>query len=288
MIHSPTKLKNGSALKRRSAKHMSVTLTRTEDLHGIAELPWCPTVRLFGVDVAALSMTETVDRCRELIRSGRPTQHVVLNAAKVVAMHDDPELHRIIESCDLINADGMSIVWTSRLLRRPLPERVAGIDLFLRLVEAAGVDGFTVFLLGAEQRVVDTCKERLEARVPGVKIVGARNGFWTSDQDVIAEVRAVRPDMLFLAVPSPRKEFWLRANLEALDVPFVMGVGGSFDVVAGKTSRAPRCLQRIGMEWTWRLVQEPRRMIKRYAVGNSRFVALTYAEWRDRASRQKS
>jgi len=238
------------------------------------------TVELFGVPVDGLTMDETVAAARRLVRTGTPHQHVVLNAAKVVAIERDPALRAVIAGCDLVNADGTSIVWASRFLGRPLPERVAGIDLFLRLVEAAAADGTSVYLLGATQEVVDASVEILIDWFPGLRVAGHRNGFWDDDQEVVAAIRSAQPDYLFLAIPSPRKEFWLSEHLEALGVPFVMGVGGSFDVVAGKVSRAPLILQRLGLEWTWRVGQEPRRMWKRYLVGNTAFVRMMLRERR--------
>jgi len=250
------------------------------DTGGVEAASTRRTVELFGVPVDSLTIEETVVSARGLVQTGTPHQHVVLNAAKVVAMDRDPALRAVIAGCDLVNADGTSIVWASRFLGRPLPERVAGIDLFLRLIEAAATDGSPVYLLGATEEVLNAAVGVLVARFPALKVAGHRNGFWDDDQAVVAAIRAARPDYLFLAIPSPRKEFWLSEHLEALGVPFVMGVGGSFDVVAGKVSRAPRLLQRLGLEWTWRVVQEPRRMWKRYLVGNTAFVRMMLRERR--------
>jgi N-acetylglucosaminyldiphosphoundecaprenol N-acetyl-beta-D-mannosaminyltransferase len=238
---------------------------------------------LFGVEVDALTMAETVDRIMHLIDAGTQVQHVVLNAAKVVMMDKDPALRGVIRACPVVNADGQSVVVASRLLRRPLPERVAGIDLFIELVARAAENGRSVYFLGARDDVLDTMVAGFRQQYPTLRIAGYRNGYWEDDQQVIAQVREAQPDLLFLAIPSPRKEFWLGRHLPALGVPFAMGVGGSFDVVAGKVKRAPRWVQRIGCEWVYRLVQEPRRMWKRYLVGNSAFMWLTFKElWRTR------
>lgn len=238
------------------------------------------TVELFGVPTDALTMDETVECARALVRSGTPHQHVVLNAAKVVAMDRDARLRDVVAGCDLVNADGASVVWASRALGRPLPERVAGIDLFLRLVEAAWRDRDSVYFLGASRDVVERTVGVLAERYPGLSVAGWHDGFWDRDDEVIGAVREAHPDYLFLAIPSPRKEFWLNDHLEELGVPFAMGVGGSFDVVAGAVRRAPRWMQRAGLEWTWRLAQEPRRMWRRYLVGNTAFIRLTLRERR--------
>lgn len=242
-------------------------------------MPLRRSVDLFGVPVDALTMDETVAVVRELVRTGRPHQHVVVNAAKFVEMERNPRLREVVARCDLINADGESVVWASRLLGRPLPERVAGIDLFERLVAVAAADGASVFFLGAREEVVAEVVRVFEARHPDLRVAGYRNGYWDDDDAVVAGIRGAGPDYLFLAIPSPRKEFWLHEHLEALGVPFVMGVGGSFDVVAGKIGRAPGWVQRAGFEWFWRFAQEPRRMWKRYLLGNSAFIRMT---WRER------
>jgi N-acetylglucosaminyldiphosphoundecaprenol N-acetyl-beta-D-mannosaminyltransferase len=244
-------------------------------------IPMAPTcsVHLFGVRVDALTMGETVARAREMVAEGTPHQHVVVNAAKLVQISREPALRAVVESCDLVSADGMSVVWASRILARPLPERVAGIDLFEQLVAAARDDGTAVYFLGATDEVVRDVVRVFEHRYPGLHVAGYHHGFWDDDEAVVADIRAARPDYLFLAIPSPRKEFWLKDHLGRLGVPFVMGVGGSFDVVAGKTGRAPRVVQQSGLEWAWRLAQEPRRMWKRYLFTNTAFIVMTARAW---------
>lgn len=238
-------------------------------------------VELFGARVDAITMTETLDAAFALAADPTPSQHVVLNASKVVQMQDDSKLRKIVGDCDLVNADGTSVVWASRILGRPLPERVTGIDLFQRIVERAASSGHRVYFLGATDEVLGAMVKRFRTEFPTIQIAGYRNGYWNESEapEIVAAIRDAAPDFLFLAIPSPRKEYWLAENLHELSVPFVMGVGGSFDVLAGFVKRAPRWMQRIGCEWVYRLVQEPRRMWKRYLVGNARFALIT---WRAR------
>ncbi|MFD8708535.1 WecB/TagA/CpsF family glycosyltransferase [Kitasatospora sp. NPDC059648] len=242
-------------------------------------------VTVCGLPVHPLTLEASVAAAEALIATGGPHQHVVLNAAKVVKAHDDPELARIIRSCSLVNADGQSVVWAGRLLGSPLPERVAGIDFMLALWRSAARNGYRVYLLGAEPEVV--AKTARIAVAWGVEVVGHRDGYWdeAEEEQVVASVRTTRPDILFLAVPSPRKECFLARRQNDLGCALLVGVGGSFDVVAGLRSRAPRWMRRAGLEWFHRMVQEPRRMLLRYAVGNARFIALTAAHWRRRAGR---
>ena len=238
-------------------------------------------VRVFGLPLDALDMAQTVERVAALVADGRPHQHVVLNAAKVVLCQDDPEIRDIVAGCDLVNADGQAVVWAARLLGHRVPERVAGIDLMEEVLARAAVEGWPVYFLGAADDVVKRVVDIEQKRHHGLVVAGFRDGFWSADEEdgVVAEIAASGAKVLLVAVPTPRKERFLAKHLDALAVPFQMGVGGSFDVVAGVVTRAPRVLQRLGLEWTWRLLHEPRRMFRRYLVGNSRFVWLTCREW---------
>lgn len=246
-----------------------------------AVLPLVPRVELFGVATDPLTMEQTLAAVHAFVRCGRPHQHVCLNAAKVVELDGSPELAEAISACDLVSVDGQAVVWASRLLGRPVPERVAGVDLFERLLGEAEEQGLSVYLLGARPEVVEAVRERAEREHPGLRVAGARSGYWTADEEsaVVADVAASGSHLLFLAIPSPRKELFLNTYGEALGVPFRMGVGGSFDVYAGQIRRAPLWMQRAGLEWAHRLVQEPRRMMRRYLFGNSAFVLLTLRTW---------
>jgi N-acetylglucosaminyldiphosphoundecaprenol N-acetyl-beta-D-mannosaminyltransferase len=232
--------------------------------------------RLLGLPLDLLNTEETLDRIEEMVGSNGVHQHVVLNAAKVVQAQHDDDLRAAIEACDVVNADGMSVVWAGRLLGVPVPERVAGIDLMEELLARAALRGWPVYLLGAREEVVSKVATIERQRHPGLIVAGYRNGYWRPEQedDVVEAVVMARPKLLFVAMPSPKKEHFLARHKETLRVPFVMGVGGSFDVVAGTTSRAPRWMQVTGTEWVYRLIQEPRRMARRYAVGNTKFILL--------------
>ena len=235
-------------------------------------------VTLFGVPVDNLTLAETVDRVEEMIRLGPTHQHVVVNVDKIVKLQKDLALREAILGCDLINADGQPVVWASRLLGRPLKERVTGIDLFGALIVRCAACKFRPYLLGARQEVVEKVAELLK---PQLQLAGYRNGYWsdTEEADVVAEVRRARPDILFVAMGSPKKELFLNRWKDELQVPFVMGVGGTFDVVAGQVRRAPQWMQRAALEWLYRLGQEPRRMWRRYLVEDMAFVGLLAREW---------
>jgi N-acetylglucosaminyldiphosphoundecaprenol N-acetyl-beta-D-mannosaminyltransferase len=238
-------------------------------------------LEVFGLPLDALTMDATVDRADELIQSGGEHQHVVLNAAKIVEAARNRELTRIIQECDLVNADGMAVVWAARILGHEVPERVAGVDFMDHLLVRAAERGYLVYFLGAREEVVKAVVEIESARHPGLRVAGWRNGYWSGDEepDVVRAIADSEPAILLVAMSSPRKEEFLARHRALLSVPLVVGVGGSFDVVAGVTKRAPRWMQSTGFEWLYRLLQEPRRMLRRYLVGNSRFIALVAREW---------
>jgi N-acetylglucosaminyldiphosphoundecaprenol N-acetyl-beta-D-mannosaminyltransferase len=238
-------------------------------------------IALFGCEIDALTLAETVSEVERLIEGRVPVQHCVVNAAKAVLMQRDLRLRQIVSSCALVNADGQSIVWAGRLLGRRLPERVAGIDLFQALLEKAAERGYGVYFLGARHEVVREVVDRARSANPALRVCGWRDGYWDDDgvDQVIASIRASRPAILFVGMPSPFKEYWLAEHLEELGVPFSMGVGGSFDVYAGRVRRAPAFAQRWGLEWLFRLAQDPVRMWRRYLFGNVDFVLLVMKEW---------
>lgn len=231
---------------------------------------------ILGCPIDRLDLRGTVAEIDRTIAARHYTQHMAVNAAKLVAMRDDPKLSEIVVGCGLVSADGQSVVWASRLLGDPLPERVAGIDLMDALLGLAERRRYRIYFLGARADVLARAVERLQERFPRLEVAGARDGYFTDDegQEVCDTIRASRPDMLFVAMSSPRKEYFLGEYGPALGTPFVMGVGGSIDVIAGVTRRAPVGWQRLGLEWLFRLLQEPRRMFRRYAVTNTRFLGL--------------
>lgn len=225
-------------------------------------------------------MSETVDIVGEFIYSGQPHQHVVVNVDKLVKADADPALRNIINECALVNVDGMPVVWASRLLGKPLKERVAGIDLFEALMKRAARDGWRIYLLGAVEEVVVQVCEIYRQKYSELQIVGYRNGFWSADEEpsVAKDIAAARPDILFVAISSPKKERFM-ANYQAeMRVPFAMGVGGTFDVVVGKVRRAPVWMQRWGFEWFHRFLQEPRRMFRRYFIDDLWFFWMVVRE----------
>ena len=224
-------------------------------------------------------MSEAVTWCLEAVEARRGARHAALNAAKVVAMRTDAELRDAVAGSDLITADGQAIVWATRLLGDPVPERVTGIDLMERLLAESGPRGHRVFFLGATPETLRRAIERLEARHPGLVVAGSHHGYFREDEAAVRDsIVAARPDLLFVAMGTPQKELWLARHSQELGVPFAMGVGGALDVVAGDVRRAPSWVGRVGLEWAFRLAQEPGRLWRRYLLTNLRFAILLARE----------
>lgn len=238
-------------------------------------------VRFLNTNIDNLTMVETLSIIKDTIDNKRTIHHVVVNAGKIVAMQDDMQLRQSVNESDLINVDGQAVVWASRLLKKPLKERVAGIDLMVNLVELAFQKKYKIFFFGAKESVVKKVVNIYSNKYSESIIAGYRNGYFNkSDEAKIAEeISNSGANILFVAISSPTKENFLYENKRFLSkVNFVMGVGGSFDVVSGNVKRAPKFMQKYGLEWFYRFIQEPKRMWKRYLVGNSKFIFLVLKE----------
>lgn len=221
------------------------------------------------------TMDETVGEIARRIEAGELTQHVVVNVAKLVNMRKNPELRDAVVHCNIINIDGMGVVWGARWMGHVVPERVAGVDLFHALLAMATRKGYPVFLLGATPEVVERTVQVVSARYPGLKLAGYHHGyFWEDEESVVEMIGRSGARLLFVAITSPKKEQFIDRCNERLGVNFVMGVGGAFDILAGKTRRAPLCIQNTGLEWLYRVIQEPRRTWRRYLVTNSVYAWL--------------
>lgn len=239
-------------------------------------------IQFLNTQIDNYSMAETLDAIKEAIRTKRQIHHVVVNAGKMVAMQKDPELRESVNQSDLINADGQAVVWASRLLGKPLKERVAGIDIMENLVTEAAREGFKIYFFGAKEAVVSKVVSTYKMRFGEEIIAGYRNGYFAKEEEAEIAMRIGQSgaDILFVAISSPTKEHFLYRNRDLLkNVHFIMGVGGSFDVVSGLVKRAPAWMQRAGLEWFYRFIQEPGRMWKRYLVGNTTFVYLVLKEF---------
>jgi len=236
---------------------------------------------IFNCPFDILTMEETVKIINTSIREKKQLKHVVVNVAKLVYMQKDLELYESVVNSDIINPDGQAIVWASKFLGKPLPERVTGIDLMQNLVKLAYEKGYKIFFFGAKEEVVKKVVEKYSNEFSKDIIAGYRNGYFKQNEEefVAKQIADSGADILFVAISSPKKEIFLNKYKGTINVPFIMGVGGSFDVVAGVIKRAPKWMQKCGLEWFYRLLQEPKRMWKRYLFTNVIFIYLFIKEF---------
>ena len=231
---------------------------------------------IFDLPVDIISHDETLRVAVEAMQSGRRCQHVALNVAKLVKARTDPELDRDIRTSDIVGIDGVGIVWALRILGHNVPHRVAGVDLFVSLMAECARRKLRPFLLGATPEVMDEAVRMLRRRFPGLEFAGTHHGYFSADEEqaVCASIRASGAHCLFVAMPTPRKERFMNRFRDDLTVPFIMGIGGTLDVMAGHVRRAPRLVQKLGLEWAFRAAQEPRRLAWRYLRTNVIFAGL--------------
>lgn len=220
-----------------------------------------PTVSLYGVPFSKMDMKETVAYLAEAIEAGRPNRVITGNPIMLMVGLEHPDFHRVLATADLVVPDGAGVVWAANRLKQPVKERVAGFDLMHELLREGDRKSWSAYLLGASPDIIQAAHDNLKAKFPGVRFVGYRDGYFkdSEDEDVIAAIREAKPDMLFVARSTMNQEPWIEKYADALGVPVIMGVGGSFDVVAGKLKRAPAIFRKLNLEWFYRLLQEPSR-----------------------------
>lgn len=218
------------------------------------------TATILGVKVHALTNTQTVALIEAFIASGQPHQLCTVNPEFVVGAQQDEEFRRIINAAALALPDGIGLLKAARFLRTtPLPERVPGSDLVMRLAELSQQKGYRLYFLGAREGVAEQAVAKLKARYPNLNVAGCYAGSpgLEENEAIVQRILAARPDILLVAYGAPRQDKWIARNLERLQIPVCIGVGGSFDFIAGTSKRAPVWLQRLGLEWFHRLLTQP-------------------------------
>lgn len=232
------------------------------------------TVPILNCEFGSVTLQDTIGWAQDWIADGRSGYICTVNVAILMMMRADPNLQRFVDGASLVVADGQPLVWASNLQAESLPERVTGVDLVEELCALAAREGFGVYFLGAKREVIETAANRLKERNPGLRISGIADGYFGAEEapERARAVRETGAKLLFVGMGVPRQEEFLEGQWDELGVSLAVPVGGSFEVMAGTARRAPQFLQRIGMEWAFRLAQEPRRLWKRYLVTNSQFI----------------
>jgi len=240
-------------------------------------------INVGGVLVDQVDLAGALDRVQGFLTNGRSNQVVTINLDFLSLAQTNQDFRQTLTEADLAVADGMPLVWLCRLYGTPLAERVAGVDLFSECCDLASAHGWSVFLLGAGPGIADQAALRLVERYPDLNVVGVYTpplGPLGPEEDarMLGKIREAAPDFLFVALGAPRQDLWIREHLDELHVPVSMGVGCVFDLLAGSVNRAPAWMQRAGLEWAFRLVQEPGRLWRRYLLNDlPMFVRLLLA-----------
>ncbi len=237
-------------------------------------------VNILGVNVDSLSMKETVSIVEHYVEEKKFLHLMGVNADKVLQCIDNTDFRNIVNLCGVINADGISLVMASKFLNCSLPERVAGIDLMIQLLASAEKKNNSVYLLGATQDAVEKTFKNIKLQYPELNVVGYRNGYFEKKEwkSISNELKQISPDFIFVGITSPLKEELIYYFEQSGNKGVFMGVGGSFDVLSGNIKRAPEIVQRLNLEWLFRVCQEPKRLFKRYLFGNIRFIYLIVRE----------
>lgn len=210
-----------------------------------------------GVDVCCVDEKTVLDEVDNIIRNKKPSFIVAINPEKIMKALKDKNLLRLLNSASIQIPDGVGVIIASRLKHGNIRKRVTGIDLMQNICKKSAEKGYKVFLLGAKPGIAERAGKILKERYKGLNIVGIRDGYFKDNEGIIENIKGVKPDILFVAMGSPRQEYWIRENMDKLGVPLLMGIGGSLDVICGNIKRAPKWMCSLGLEWLYRLIKEP-------------------------------
>jgi len=221
-----------------------------------------PKTSIFGVPFSNMTMQDTVAYLVSQIDKGNQQHVITANPIMVMAALENKNMMRVMKQANLIVADGAGVIWASQQANEPIVERVAGIELMHELMSLGEKRHWKVYLLGTDNDTIASAADILQLRYPQIRIVGYRDGFFNAEQDeqVIAEINKLSPDLLFVARGAHNQEPWIAQHRQKLNAKLIMGVGGSFDVISGKLKRAPKWMQKAKLEWLFRLIQEPKRL----------------------------
>lgn len=238
-----------------------------------------------GLHFHPVTMSQALRQLEQFIRSGDTHTVFTPTAESIVMAHEDPAFQSFYEGVDLLTVDSHVVCYAARAFGCAVPEPVSGARLMLTFIERAQDKGYRIFLLGATDRILTKTAEKLREQFPQLQLVGTQHGYFSDDAPVLRAIAESAPDVLFIGMSSPLKERFVARNLSQLQVPVAVGVGGTFDIIAGKYKLAPSWISKVGMEWLYRLVQEPRRLWKRYLMTNTKFLwLLVQRAWKGRSN----
>lgn len=229
---------------------------------------------IFNIRISQLGLSETTEAIFQKIEKPGKNHIVTANSEMLYLTTKDERLRKILQAADIVTPDGVGAVWAAKKLSNPVKERVAGFDLFKSILEAESC--IKIFLLGAKKSTVEKAADKISRSYKNVKVVGYNDGFFEDSDAVVSKINCSNADILFVALGCPKQEYWISDNLENLNVKVAMGVGGSFDVIAGEVRRAPRVWQKLGLEWAYRLIKQPTRFFRMLSL--PKFVIKVFLE----------
>ncbi len=221
-------------------------------------------VEILGIGVDSVNMVEAIAIIEEFIANGKPSIVVTADASGIVAAQTDEHWRKIMEDADLVTPDSVGVLWAAGKVGSPLEERVSGVDIVEKLAELSAKKGYRLYFLGAAPGVAQAAANALSSRFPGTVIGGVQDGYFSAAEvpEIVARIREVKPDVLFVAMGIPKQEMFITEHMNEIAAKVSIGVGGSFDVFSGNVKRAPKFVQNLRMEWLWRLIQNPRKWRK--------------------------
>jgi len=230
-------------------------------------------IKILGVKVNLVDFQKTLDIIEHFIQKNKPHQIVTVNPEFIIAAQKDEESRRVLNQAELAVPDGIGVIWASKLFKKPLKERVTGVDLVERLAELASKKGYSVYFLGGEEGVARKASQMLKSRYPKLRVAGYRAGR-PYDLDLIPQIKKTKPDILFVAWGFPKQDKWIAKYKARLGIPVCIGVGGSFDFISKKVPRAPLWLRNLGLEWLYRLIRQPWRIKRQLALPKFVYLVL--------------
>lgn len=218
-------------------------------------------LEILGIGIDCIDSNEALRQIGQFIASGTPHQIVTANAEIIYQASKNEKMKNVINAAQMVTADGSGVVWASRQLGQPLAQRVTGIDLVNSICEQSAKDKWKIYILGSAPGVADTAANNIRDKFPGCNIVGTHHGYFNEQEEaqIIAELEQLQPDVLFVALGAPKQEYWIADHIQQLNIPVAMGIGGSMDVLSGNVKRAPKWMQKMSLEWLYRLLIQPTR-----------------------------
>lgn len=230
--------------------------------------------RILGIDVCVNNKQDLIDALISDINANNKRFVVAINPEKILKAKNDQTLTHLLNSADYQIPDGIGVVLASKLQKGYIKNRITGINMMEVLCHTSIVYNFRIFLFGAKPAIVKKAKEKLESQYKGISIVGYADGYQTNSKNVIKKINASQADIVFVALGSPKQEYWIFQNARKINAPLLQGVGGSFDVISGKVKRAPRFMQKLGLEWLYRLIKQPKRIFRQAKIVKFLFMLI--------------